>query len=187
MQVPKNQRAQHEQRPKNHGKPRKLKSQHWPEDAAGPCSLCSTALSEEVEGLAREIAGTGANAEIQELARRVAEAEVDMRRVRHARHRLLSDTLSDPYYESWADTRMKVTFLCRLLRSKDPDIETPELVNFVTTTPQGPQKFALILLQEAKKLRSMDRYERRALVRRTTRTACPMCNSRFGRLSRRLP
>jgi hypothetical protein len=126
---------------------------------------CDPGLS-EVEGLAREIAGTGANAEIHELARRVAEAEVDIRRVRHARHRLLSDTLSDPYYESRADTRTKVTFLCCLLRSKDPDIETPELVNFVTTTPQGAQKFALILLQEAKKLRSMDRYERRALARR---------------------
>src|SRR5438034_4859672 len=39
--------------------------------------------------LAREIAGTDANAEIQELARRVAEAEIDLRRVRYARHQLL--------------------------------------------------------------------------------------------------
>jgi len=48
------------------------------------------ALSEEVEALAREIAGPGANAEIQELARRVAEAQIDMRRVRYARHQFLS-------------------------------------------------------------------------------------------------
>ena len=46
------------------------------------------ALSEEVEALAREIAGTDANAEMQELARRVAEAQIDLRRVRDARHRL---------------------------------------------------------------------------------------------------
>jgi hypothetical protein len=52
------------------------------------------ALSEEVEALAREIARTDASAEMQELARRVAEAQIDVRRVRHARHQLLSQPLS---------------------------------------------------------------------------------------------
>ena len=42
--------------------------------------VCSNpALSEEVETLAREIAGPGANAETKELARRVAEAQIDLR------------------------------------------------------------------------------------------------------------
>jgi hypothetical protein len=36
----------------------------------------------------------------------------------------------------------------------------------VTSTPQGPHKLATILLQEAKKLLAMDRYERRAVSRR---------------------
>jgi hypothetical protein len=40
------------------------------------------------------------------------------------------------------------------------------LAKFVTSTPQGPRKFATILLQEAKQLLAMDRYERRALSRR---------------------
>ena len=40
------------------------------------------------------------------------------------------------------------------------------LVKFVTSTPQGPDKFATILSQEAKQLLAMDRYERRALSRR---------------------
>jgi hypothetical protein len=48
------------------------------------------ALSEEVEVLAREIAGRDAAAEIQELARRIAEAQVDLRRIRWARYHLLS-------------------------------------------------------------------------------------------------
>jgi hypothetical protein len=65
------------------------------------------ALSEEVEALGREIAGSDADAEVQELARRVAEAHIDVRRVRYARHRLLSAALSDPYYESPADRRNK--------------------------------------------------------------------------------
>jgi hypothetical protein len=37
---------------------------------------------------------------------------------------------------------------------------------FLTSTPQGPDKFAIILLQEAKQLHATDRYERRALSRR---------------------
>jgi hypothetical protein len=37
---------------------------------------------------------------------------------------------------------------------------------FVTSTPEGPLKFALILSQEARQLAAMDRYERRALSRR---------------------
>ena len=56
--------------------------------------------SEEVEALAREIIGAGTNAEIQELARRIAEAQIDLRRVRYARHQILSQALSDPDYVS---------------------------------------------------------------------------------------
>ena len=52
--------------------------------------------------------GPSANAEIQELARQVAEAQIDLRRVRYARHQFLSDTLSDLYYDSHANMRMKV-------------------------------------------------------------------------------
>jgi hypothetical protein len=47
--------------------------------------VCSDpALGEEVEALAREIAGPEANASFQELARPVAEAQIDLRRVRRA-------------------------------------------------------------------------------------------------------
>ena len=53
-----------------------------------------------METLAGEIAGAGADAEIQELARRVAEPQIDLRRVRYARHQFLSDTLTGQYYIS---------------------------------------------------------------------------------------
>jgi len=79
--------------------------------------VCSIpALSEEVQALAREIAGPGANAETQELARRVAEAQIDLRRVRYARHQFLSDTLSKKYYGSYATLRKKLKVLRALLR-----------------------------------------------------------------------
>jgi hypothetical protein len=124
------------------------------------------AMSEEVETLAREIAGPGANAETQELARRVAEAQIDLRRVRHARHQFLSDTLSWEYY-SYTKMRMKVKILRAFLRPNPPDISM-EALEFATSNPslEGPVKLATILLEEAKKLLSMDRYERRALSRR---------------------
>jgi hypothetical protein len=128
--------------------------------------VCSNpALSKEVETLAREIAGPGANAETQELARQVAEAQIDLRRVRSARHQFLCDTLSKEYYESYANMRMKVKLLRALLRPNPPDMSM-ETLKFVTSTPQGPHKLATILSGETKKLLAMDRYERRALSRR---------------------
>jgi hypothetical protein len=112
--------------------------------------VCSDpVLCEEVESLARKIAGTEANVEIRELARRIAEAQIDLHRVRYARRRLLSHTLSEPYHASRGDT---------------PD--TAALADLVTSTSEGPQKFALILSQKAKQLAAMDRYEKRALSRR---------------------
>ena len=122
------------------------------------------ALSEEVEALAREIAGPGANAEIHEIARRVAEAQIDIRRVRYARHQFLSERLNDRFYESRASTREKVRVICS--RPNAPEIPLAVLEAFLTSTPQGSDKFATILLQEAKQLHAIDRYERRALSRR---------------------
>jgi hypothetical protein len=129
--------------------------------------VCSDpALCEEVEALAREIAGTDASAEIQELARRVAEAQIDLRRVRHARHQFLTRSLSDPHYDSRANTGRKVAVIRSLLRPNAPDIPFEAVVRFLTSTPERPQKFAIILSQEARRLLAMDRYERRARFRR---------------------
>jgi hypothetical protein len=117
------------------------------------------ALSEEVETLAREIAGADANAETQALARQVAEAQIDLRRVRYARHQLLSHAMAD------SEARWKMAVLGSLLRKKAPDLSAA-LEKFVTSTPQGSDKFVTIVCQETKQLLAMDRYERRALSRR---------------------
>src|SRR5262249_27705003 len=69
--------------------------------------VCSDpVVSEELEELTGEIAGPDADAERLELARRVAEAEVDLRRVRYARHRILSQALSNPYRDPRASARI---------------------------------------------------------------------------------
>jgi hypothetical protein len=56
--------------------------------------------------------------------------------------------------------------MCTLLRPNAPEIPMAVLTKGLTSTPQGPEKFATILSQEAKQLLALDRYERRALLRR---------------------
>jgi len=63
----------------------------------------------------REIAGPDANASIQELARRVAEAQIDLRRVRDARHQLLFNALRDrqPPCETWSSATQRTRNIYR--------------------------------------------------------------------------
>jgi hypothetical protein len=127
------------------------------------------ALAEEVEALTHEIAGSEASAEIRELARQVAEAQIDLRRVRYARQQLLSRNLSDPDYRfrSTAQGRADNKVL-DLLRRFAPKVHASVMAKRLTPMPPGPQKLALILSQEAPHLLSMDRYEQRALRRRNS-------------------
>ena len=52
--------------------------------------VADQALSVEMENLVRELAGEGATPEILEQARRVAEAQIDLVRIRRARYDLLT-------------------------------------------------------------------------------------------------
>ena len=123
-------------------------------------------MSDEISAVAREIAGPGANAEIQELARRVAEAQIDLRRARYARHQLLSDALSELHYDSRANWREKMKIIKQLLRGKGFNVPLASLEAFLRSSPQGPQKLATILSEEANRLLVIDRYQRRAISRR---------------------
>jgi hypothetical protein len=124
-------------------------------------------LSEEVEALARQIVGTDSNPERQELAHRIAEAQIDLRRVRYARHQMLSQALGDPDYESGGMLGKKAALAGRILRRSDLDTPMPdEVMEFLNSKPQGPYKFATILADKTRQLLALDRYERRALLRR---------------------
>jgi hypothetical protein len=59
-----------------------------------------------------------------------------------------------------------VSVIHDLLRPRAPEIPVAVLSEYLNKTPQGPHKFATILLQEAAQLQALDRYERRALSRR---------------------
>ena len=128
---------------------------------------CDPALSEEVEALAREIIGTDSNPERQELAHRIAEAQIDLRRVRHARHQILCQALSDPDYESEAMLGKKAALVIRCLQRFGPSASMPDnMMEFLNSKPEGPYRFATILADKARQLQALDRYERRALSRR---------------------
>jgi hypothetical protein len=128
---------------------------------------CDLVLSEAVDALARQITGPGADANIQELARRVAEAEIDVGRVRYARHRLLNRALRDPDYESEATVRERDALVWRCARVGGAFTPMPyDVVEFLDSKPEGPLKLAMILSDKARQLLAMDRYERRALSRR---------------------
>jgi hypothetical protein len=141
--------------------------------------VADPALSQEVEALASEIAGLGADLEVQELARRIAEAQTDLCRVRWARHDLLSSALCDLEYRSPVTKRQaKLAVQIDKLRARlelIPHLQLTPLQKMTSrllvdsstqSSREGPQKFAAILSDLSKQLAAMDRYERRALSRR---------------------
>jgi hypothetical protein len=129
--------------------------------------VCSDpVLSEDVETLARQIADQDADATVLEFARQIAEAHFDLLRVRAARHQLLSNTMSNPYYDSRTNVRKIVKLTGLLLGPDAPEMSLETVTKLVPSMPQGPRKLATILAEEAKQLLALDRYEQRARSKR---------------------
>lgn len=127
-------------------------------------SVCSDpVLSEQVEMFAREIAGADTNVELQNSARLIAEAQIDLCRVRQARHQLLIDALRNPYYDCRANMRAKIKLLSRLLR---PNYRRSLWQPWRITSPRRCKPTTSFLSQDANRLAALDRYEKRALSRR---------------------
>ena len=124
------------------------------------------ALGEQVQALASQIAGPHASAHIQVLALRVAEAQVDLRRVRDARHHVLFQQLTNPDDDTRANKEDKARLMRILLAPNASEVPMAAVVKFTASTLQDPHEFARILSRGNQKLQSMDRYERRARSRR---------------------
>jgi hypothetical protein len=124
-------------------------------------------LSEQVRLLAFEISGVTANDETFELARRVADAQVDVMRIRQARHDLLARSIGDADYGKEEALYYNAKLLLKNFGRLDPFASLPKrLESMFRSSPQGPDKVAAILSDLTKQLTLMDRYERRALSRR---------------------
>jgi hypothetical protein len=79
-------------------------------------------LSEDINRVALEVAGPNAPYEIKDLAHRVAEADVAVRRVRYARFAALRDVIKDPHYNSAKGHKVKMKLVSLLLTLEE---ETP--------------------------------------------------------------
>ena len=130
--------------------------------------------SAQIDNLALKIVGQEAEPNVIELARDIARAQIDLARVRLARHDLLSRQLDDPEFrpnEFFKDARTLTKAISRLMRASGADVVVPpplaQLADHVMHwKPQGAEKFAYILSDLSHQLLAMDRYERRALSRR---------------------
>ena len=115
-------------------------------------------LSELIAELAREVAGGATSKNIYQLSLRVAEAQLDLQRVRYARHQFLLELLDDKFHGSQASAREKASVI--------RDVQQSGATEAGVMIPRVRQKFATILVQELTQLKAMDRYERQALSRR---------------------
>ena len=124
-------------------------------------------LSAEAEVLADEIAGVGASPRRLELARTIAEAQIEISRVSQARRNLLERSLSNADYYSPKDAYKRTSDLIRLDKClHGTRWILPKAQLWVLEPAEGPQKFALIISDLSLQLATMARYERRALSRR---------------------
>jgi hypothetical protein len=126
----------------------------------------------EIDALARRICPPGAGEPAREahllgLARRIAEAQVDLMRVRRARHDLIASEFADPHYRTSKNLMARIAMLREAGEMiKRGDQVPPAMAHAIHHRPRGAEKFAVILAEIAPQLIAMDRYERRALWRR---------------------
>jgi hypothetical protein len=129
-------------------------------------------LASDVNALAQRIVGKSADLNLLESARRVAEAQIDLRRVRAHRNRLIERLFADPRFQTKVaapgDARLKSP-------SSDPRLQIIEATVSALVADVAKN---LLLLDRAmrpeepslakltREIAALDRYERRALSRR---------------------
>lgn len=117
-------------------------------------------LDAAAETLASLVAGENREPRRLSIARRIAEAQIDLKRVREARHAHLRHLAEDP--EDWLrETVLQFPF-AREVAKRMPETATAVRLGQAAATGQtGPamRRWAVLLSR-------MDRYERRALSRR---------------------
>jgi hypothetical protein len=111
-------------------------------------------FSPEVERLAEVICRTQpGDALLERHVRLVAEAQIDMHRVRQTRHRFLADKLGQRDYQKLSTVRLNKELQRRNLLGRMTGIPLFQgLIDRVSHFPEGAEKFALILQQESRQL-----------------------------------
>jgi hypothetical protein len=128
-------------------------------------SITSTAaFAKQLDNLVREIAGDSEDAIVLERARAVAQAELELARVRRAKIALIERASAfgelDP---PW----LTVAQLIRLMNAIDRGRLVPKPIDALAAMPsREPERSAEAVRRVLPELRKLDRYERRAAARR---------------------
>lgn len=94
----------------------------------------------------------------------IAAAQVDLLRVREVRHQMLSFVLNDPDYQTPTKAMLRRQWLARQAAAPGEagDIRPRDKIDGI----YDPSRFVRILSDLSFRLRTLDRYEKRALSRR---------------------
>ena len=125
----------------------------------------TTAYAKQLDKLARKIAGNTDDAITLERAREIAQAELELARVRRAKVALIERASA---FGELDPPQLTVTQMIRLLNEFDRGRHTvPKPVEMSATMPlRKPDRSAEAIRRALPELRKLDRYERRAAARR---------------------
>ncbi len=129
-------------------------------------SITSTAaFAKQLDKLARKIAGNTDDAITLERAREIAQAELDLARVRRAKVALIERASA---FGELDPPQLTVTQMIRLLNALGRSrLIVPKPIDALATMPsQEPYRSAEAIRRVLPELRKLDRYERRAAARR---------------------
>jgi hypothetical protein len=123
--------------------------------------------SRQMAFLVEKLAGRAPG--VHELIERFVEAQLDLNRIRHARHELVAAAFNNPNFRSRKSAMRRSWQLHVLSRKlyKTPSAVTAEDLQILAPrTLEGGAKYVEILSEYGKTLTALARYERRAASRR---------------------
>jgi hypothetical protein len=131
------------------------------------------ALAPQAEAIALRIVGPNADAKALGCARRVAETQVDLNRVRSLCRQAIARMLSDPCFDSLFGPMQQIRLINRFLDRVERDTVTAVDIDTMNEvlhpkSLEGDAEPGKILIERYAELTRLDRYERRALSRRKT-------------------
>jgi hypothetical protein len=132
--------------------------------------LSDPSLAPEVEAIARRISAPYENGETLEWARQIAEAQVDLTRVRNSRRQLITRLFVDAAYQPAQVYQPQLRVVKMVLAGYRPrtlPIDVDAVSDMLSPKPlEGEEKLAIIFKEKITEFAVLDRYERRALSRR---------------------
>jgi len=132
----------------------------------------TAAVAKQLDKLARKIAGNTDDAITLEHAREIAQAELDLARVRRAKVAVIERASA---FGELDPPQLAATKMIRPLNAFDRGRPIPKPIEAVATMPsQEPDRSAEAVRRVLPELRKLDRYERRAVAQRERAVSRPL-------------